>query len=225
MNRICAIHQPNFLPWLGYFYKIAKADVFVLLDNVDILTGSAKAITNRTKIKTNVGEQWITVPIKKTESKRILDIETVDNLWRTKMLKTIKLAYSKSPFFDTIYPLVEDMLSFDSHKLSIYNTEIIKAICGILGIETNIVIASELNITATERNQRIIDICKTVDCSIYFSGKGGTKYHDSNQFQESGIQIAITDFVQKPYPQIHGDFIGGLSIIDYLFNNKPEIWK
>ena len=94
MQKVCAIHQPNFFPWLGYFYKIVKSDVFVILDTVDIEIGTADAITNRPKIKTSSGVQWITIPIKKRESKLIKDIQIDNNRkWRDTMLKTIFFQY------------------------------------------------------------------------------------------------------------------------------------
>jgi len=224
MLRTCAIHQPNFMPWLGYFYKIANADVFVILDNVDILTGSAKAITNRTKIKTPNGEQWLTVPIKKGESKAICDIKIQNTNWRVKLLKTIHQNYAKAKYFNEIFPLIEELVHFQTNQLSEYNTNIIKALCKYFNIETELLIASEFANLSTERNQRIIDICNTANCSIYLSGKGGTKYHDIVMFSKNNIQIQVTDFTHPVYTQLYGDFISGLSVLDYLFNCKNNLY-
>src|SRR6185369_12527883 len=103
MTKIISIHQPNFIPWLGYFYKIYAADVFVILDNVEYQSGNSSSITNRTKIKTNNGELMISVPVRKNEqSKMIIDME-IDNRqpWKPKMLKTVQFSYTKAAHFKT----------------------------------------------------------------------------------------------------------------------------
>lgn len=225
MKNICAIHQPNFLPWLGYFYKIAKADMFVILDTVDIQIGTAKAITNRCKIKTNNGVVWLTIPIKKSDSKRIKDIEIVQNNWQNKILKTISQQYGKAENFKNFWPIFEAIIAYESESLSEYNTNAIRIICKYLNIETTLILASEMNVKSMDRNTRIIDICKEASCNTYFSGKGGANYHDENKFYENKIEIQYTQFEHPVYNQLYGDFVAGLSIVDYLFSNGLEDLK
>jgi hypothetical protein len=214
----CAIHQPNFMPWEGYFHKMQEVDCFVILDNVDILLGTNKAITTRTKIKTPNGDQWISIPIKKSNSKLIHDIQIIESNWRDKMLKTIELNYKKSNNFESVFALVEKIIRFDSNNLSEYNTFGITQIAEYLNIETPIIIASNLNIESKERNERIIEICKKSNSSIYFSGNGGRNYHNEQLFEENEIHINYNNFNQTPYNQLFGEFKSGLSIVDKLFN-------
>ena len=226
MSKVCAIHQPNFFPWLGYFYKIAKSDVFVLLDTVDIEIGTADAITNRTRIKTSSGVQWITVPVKKGESKLIKDI-AIDNTrkWRETMLKTIFFQYKKSQNFDSFYPVVVDLLNYTTDSLSEYNVHIIESMSKYMGLETKIVLASGMNNLSDDRNMRLIDICRQNGCDTYLSGNGGRKYHDEQLFVDNGVVVKYTDFVHPEYMQLHGDFVKGLSAIDYCFNDGKKLWK
>lgn len=226
MTKICAIHQPNFFPWLGYFYKIAKSDVFVILDTVDIEVGTADAITNRTRIKTSSGVQWITVPIKKGESKLIKDI-AIDNTrkWRETMLKTIFFQYKKSQNFDCFYPVVVDLLNYTTDSLSEYNVHIIESMSRYMGLETKIVLASEMSNLSDDRNMRLIDICRQNGCDTYLSGNGGRKYHDEQLFADNGVVVKYTDFVHPEYMQLHGDFVKGLSAMDYCFNDGKNLWK
>lgn len=226
MTKVCAIHQPNFFPWLGYFYKIAKSDVFVFLDTVDIEIGTADAITNRTRIKTSSGVQWITVPIKKGESKLIKDI-AIDNTrkWRETMLKTIFFQYKKSQNFDSFYPIVADLLNYTTDSLSEYNVHIIESMSRYMGLEAKIVLASEMSNLSDDRNMRLIDICRQNGCDTYLSGNGGRKYHDERLFADNGVFVKYTDFVHPEYMQLHGDFVMGLSVIDYCFNDGKNLWK
>lgn len=226
MTKVCAIHQPNFFPWLGYFYKIAKSDVFVILDTVDIEIGTADAITNRTRIKTSSGVQWITVPIKKGESKLIKDI-AIDNTrkWRETMLKTIFFQYKKSQNFDSFYPVVVDLLNYTTDSLSEYNVHIIESMSRYMGLETKIVLASEMSNLSDDRNMRLIDICRQNGCDTYLSGNGGRKYHDEQLFADNGVVVKYTDFVHPEYMQLHGDFVKGLSAMDYCFNDGKNLWK
>jgi hypothetical protein len=223
MSKICGIHQPNFLPWPGYFYKIAQVDDFVFLDNVDIEIGGSKAITNRTKIKIQSGESWISNPIIKGDIKTISEVVYVQSNWKDKNLKTIFLSYKKAPFFDEIYPLTEQIFNYESDNLSEFNIYAIKIICHYLGIQTNFLKASDLMLENEDRNGRIIEICKKCECDIYFSGRGAVNYHNEELFTENNIRITYTDFQQRPYNQLHGDFIPGLSIIDLLFNENRFI--
>lgn len=226
MSKVCAIHQPNFMPWLGYFYKIAKSDVFVILDTVDIEVGTANAITNRTRIKTVAGVQWITIPIKKGDSKLIKDI-AIDNTkrWRETILKTLLFQYKKSQNFNEFYPFVEDLLNYQTDSLSEFNVHIIESISRFMGIKTNIVIASEMKDLSNDRNMRLIDICRQNGCETYLSGNGGRKYHDEQLFAENGINVKYTDFIHPEYKQLHGEFVQGLSAMDYIFNDGSELWK
>ncbi len=224
--KTCAIHQPNFFPWLGYFYKIAHSDVFVILDTVDIEIGTADAITNRTRIKTSSGIQWLTMPVRRSGSKLIKDV-VMDNTkkWRETMLKTIYFQYKKSANFTAFYPLVESWLKYDTDNMSEYNTYIIKQMCKYMAINTPIVLASELGDLTMDRNMRLIDICQQLNCEVYLSGNGGKKYHNEQLFSDSGVTVKYTDFVHPEYTQLHGEFIKGLSAMDYCFNNINVLWK
>ena len=226
MSKICAIHQPNFFPWLGYFYKIAKSDVFVILDTVDIEVGTASAITNRTRIKTTAGEQWITIPIKKGVSKVIKDI-AIDNTkrWRETMLKTIFLQYKKSQNFNQFYPIVEELLNYQTDSLSEFNVHVIERMSRYMGLKTEIILASDMRNLSNDRNMRLIDICQQNGCDIYLSGNGGRKYHDEQLFIDNGVLVKYTDFVHPEYQQLHGNFVKGLSAIDYIFNVGAALWK
>ena len=220
-NKTVAIHQPNFLPWLGYFYKIANCNQFVILDNVDFQQGNLTSLTNRTKIKCSGQAHYFTISVKKGDSKLIKDI-CVDKFATRidKQIRTIQLNYAKSPFFKEMFPLFNQVL-LESMKFDLMNDlneYLIKFICNILEIKTPIIRASELKIQTSDRNERIIEICKALSSKIYFSGNGGRKYHDEGLFNRNGIEIKYTDFIQGEYKQVGNNFIPGLSIIDVLFN-------
>ena len=153
--KVIGIHQPNFIPWLGYFNKIYSCDVFVILDNVDYQSGNSNSITNRTKIKTAQGELFISVPVRKSESKLIKDIPIDNNQpWQKKMLKTIQLNYTKAKFFSEIFLVIENVLNSKHEFLSALNIELIKLFCEKLNITTPIILASEMNLSAGEKNNR-----------------------------------------------------------------------
>ncbi len=220
MQKVIAIHQPNFIPWLGYFNKIYSADVFVVLDNVDYQSGNANSITNRTKIKTAQGELFIFVPVKKNANSKLIKDIAIDNQqpWQKKMLKTIQLNYSKAKFFNEVFPVLEEVLGAKYEMFSAMNVELIKIFCRNLNITTPIVLASEMNLSSDEKNNRIIEICKTLEATIYQSGNGARKYNDENLFAANNIELRYTLFSPAEYPQLQGAFIAGLSILDVVMN-------
>lgn len=219
---ICGIHQPNFLPWSGYFNKIENCDNFVFLDNVDIVKNTSKAITNRVKIKNPLGETWLTVPTLKTESKKIHDILINNQIdWKSKHLKTIISNYGKSINKNKFLPVILEIYDFKSDYLSEFNINAIKIISDYLKVKKPIFKkSSDLNINTEDKNLRIIEICQILNSNIYFSGKGAEKYMNLNAFKEKNIQVNFSNFKEKIYNQRFGEFIHGLSIIDYLFNNE-----
>lgn len=213
------IHQPNFLPWLGYFYKIHKSDHFVLIDNVQFIKGS---VCNRAKIKNNQGaEIWLTVPVKGNKGSYVnyneLELDYTQK-WAVKMINQLNAAYVKAPYFDMFFNPLSDLLKQEHKSLADLNITLIKYICGQLGIKTPMSVASELAIDFGRKNDLNLNICKYFKANIYLSGTGAKKYNDEALFKNEGIAVEYSDFVHPVYPQQFGTFIPGLSIVDLLFN-------
>ncbi len=221
-QKIIAIHQPNFMPWLGYFYKIDNCDTFVILDNVDFQQGNHNSITNRTKIKFGNEEKFITIPVKKNEESKLIKDIKIDKqkISFKKNIRSIQFNYTKAAHFKEVFPMLEKLFNEceNFELMAEANEHVIKTICALLNIQTPLVNASTLPLTTEDRNERIIEICKALNSHIYFSGNGGKKYHDENLFKNNGIDIKYTDFKAKEYPQITTPFIQGLSIADVLLN-------
>ncbi len=217
------IHQPNFFPWLGFFHKMKESDVFIILDTVDIVLGSSKAITHRTKIKTIQGESWLSLPLKKEGTKIIKELQFREETdWRNELLSKIKKNYHHSPFFNEVFPFIEECVQINISNLSVYNTRIIKMVAERLKIKTTIFFASELNVTTIDKNERLIELIKKIPGNVYLSGKGGQSYNDEAMFDKNEIVIKYLTYTPKEYSQLHGGFISGLSVIDYLFSVNPK---
>lgn len=222
---ITAIHQPQYLPWLGYFDKIDRADVFVILDNVQYKKNEWQ---NRNRIKTADGWQWITAPVLYNFPERINQVRINNRInWRRKHFKSLVTNYGKAPFFAKYKQTFEDVFSKDWEYLSKINIHLIKYLIETLRIKTKILIASESGYDlAEESTERLIDICKLLKSSRYLSGKDGIKYLNVERFRNEGIEVMFQDFHSPVYDQLYGPFVPNLSIIDLLFNygkNSMEI--
>ncbi|HOC02761.1 MAG TPA: WbqC family protein [bacterium] len=217
---IIGIHQPNFLPWLGYFYKITKSDIFVLLDNVQYTKNS---FINRNKIKTSQGDHWLTVPVSFKFGDLIKDVTIDNNIdWRKKHLKTFELNYKKAPHFDEIYNFLERVYyKKEWIFLADFNIELIVEICCFLDMNKKFIKASSLNILG-KSTDLLINIVKNLNGDIYLSGKGGQQYQDESKFNKENIKLIYSDFKHPVYRQLWGEFIENLSIIDILFNLGKE---
>lgn len=219
---IVTIHQPQYLPWLGYFDKISKAQVFVLLDNVQFKKNEWQ---NRNRIRTAQGMQWVTVPVLHDFGQKINEtkINNKEN-WRRSHLRTLELNYSKAPFFGTYFPQFEQLLNAEWDNLSNLNVACIRLLIKLLGIKTKVVLASEYE--ATEHTVlRLVDLCKHFKAATYLSGEGGEKYLDLSQFKNNGIDVQIQKYVHPVYSQLwanEGGFCSHLSIVDLLFNCGSE---
>jgi len=218
-----AIHQPNYFPWLGYFAKIARADVFVLLDDVAYQSGNATSVTNRARIKTANGPHLLSIPVKRAPGLVIRDAQIdAGQRWKRKHLDTIRFAYAKSEFLTEVLPIVEEVLGVDSERLAVLNEHGIRSTSAYLGLSTPFVLASALKLESTEKNRRILEICSRLDATVYLSGSGARRYNDERLFAERGVGLEYTTFAGPEYPQLHGAFVPNLSVLDALFNLGPR---
>lgn len=222
---ILSMHQPNFIPWLGYFIKIRESDVFVILDNVQFPRG--KSLANRNYIKSAQGSQEIVVPISKPKGYEgkvtYRSIYFGDKKWVKKTLRTIEMNYKKAPYFDQYFPLLEEFFRMDDFCRM--NIAFIRFILSELKIDTPVYLLSELGNAEYSKNDLIIHLCNLFGADVYLSGKGAQKYNDKERLNVNGIRLEYLSFEHPVYPQLHGDFISHLSVIDLLFNNGSESYK
>jgi WbqC-like protein family len=214
-----AIVQSNYIPWIGYFQLINSVDIFVLFDNVQYTNRDWR---NRNKIKTPQGAVWLTIPIKGTSNRLQLISETeVQGLgWVASHLETIRRNYSRSAYFDEIFPKLERMYnSFEAFtNLSLINEFSLKFLCKMLEIKTRIIAARDKFPEHYDANQKLISICQNCEANIYVSGPKAKSYIDEKLFEESGIKIEYIEYRLQNYTQLWGDFEPNLSLIDSLFN-------
>ena len=222
---LITIHQPQYLPWLGYLDKIDKADVFVILDNVQFKKNEWQ---NRNRIKTAQGCQWITVPVLYRLPEKINEVRINNKTnWSRKHLQALITNYSKSTYFDNYKSFFEDIFSHSWDRLVDINIEIIKFLISALELKTKLVMASDLK-PRKEPTERLIDICKILNGNKYLAGNDGNKYMNLELFDKEGIEVIFQDFKHPVYNQLFGDFEPYLSAIDLLFNcgdNSLEILR
>jgi hypothetical protein len=215
---IVTIHQPEHLPWLGFFDKMRQADVFVLLDTTQFAKDDFQ---NRNRIKTANGSTWLTVPVYKRgrSYQTILDTEICnDRNWRNSCWSQIQQNYRQAPYFAEHKAFFQDLYRQKWDRLVDLNAAIIGHIADQLGINTRIVTASELDIYERGSTTVNFTICRELGASAYLSGKHGKDYLDENLFHEHNIEVRYQDFQHPVYPQLWGEFQSHMSAIDLLFN-------
>ncbi|MCM8763130.1 MAG: WbqC family protein, partial [Candidatus Omnitrophica bacterium] len=185
---ILSVHQPQYIPWLGYFDKIAKSDCFVFLDQVQF---KEREFQNRNKIRTKDGWIWLTVPVvsKGKGRQKICDVLISNDFsWAKQHLRSLQVWYSGSEFFNEYFPFFEETFSKRWEKLMELNVYIIDYFLKQLAITTPIYFESKLGISGTSTG-RIIEICKKMKADVYLSGVGGKDYLEEEKFKEAGIEL------------------------------------
>lgn len=218
---IVAVHQPNYIPWIGYFYKIMKSDIFVLYDDVQYTKNS---YINRNKIKTPQGDCWLTLPvfIKGNFGCNINETQLKNELnWKEKHVKTIEMNYKKAPYFVRYFSGLKEVYEQNYEIISDLNIELIKYFMKSIGIETKLIKSSELDVDGSS-TQKLVNICKAVGGDTYLSGKGGDNYQDQSLYEQNDIKLVYTDFIHPEYKQLWGDFLPYMSVMDFLFNCGDE---
>jgi hypothetical protein len=208
-----AIHQPQFLPWLGYLDKINRADLFVALDSVQFKKNEWQ---NRNRIRTARGWQWVTVPVLHDFGQLIKDVrinQTTD--WRAKHLKALEMHYARAAHRVPVLAGLRAIYRQSWDRLSDLNLAVIRWLLGEFGIKTPLRLSSEMQLP-DEPTERLIAICRAVGATSYLAGAGARDYMDFKKFEQAGLAVEVQEFHHPAYRQCYEPFEPGLSAIDLL---------
>lgn len=218
---ICTIHQPNYLPYLGFFEKAYNSDIFVLYDTTQFKKNDWQ---NRNKLCTGNSWQWISLPILHDFGQKIMEVKIKNpgkNL--AKNWRSIKVIYGRAPFFKVYAPAYENIYNSDIELISELNSKIILTASAQLGLKTKFVKSSELPDITTTSTQALIDITRYVNADTYISGAEGINYLDMDLWNSSGLKIIFQKYHHPVYKQFNSDeFQPYMNILDLIFNCGPE---
>lgn len=221
-RRLVAIHQPNFFPWLGYFDKIARADVFVVLDHVQFPKTRDGNWTNRVKMDVYGTPDWVTMPlVRGYEGLRRIDEMQIDHQspWRRKLLRSLQDSYGRAEHFRDVFPAIATLVNNPADLVADYNVNAIAAICAGLGLPTTHFVRSSTLGVDGGKTDLLVNVVHRVGGNAYLAGGGAGGYQDDAQLSAAGIEIEYQSFAHPIYPQRAGaTFVAGLSILDALFH-------
>lgn len=211
--------QPYLFPYIGYFQLINIADKFVLYDDVNYIK---KGWINRNNLMVNGKKMLFTVSLAHaSQNKLINEIEIADTF--EKLLKTIQINYSKAEYYKQTNELINKIISYKQNNLRDFIKNSLEALTNYIGIESEMLVSSELNKNNALKGQdKILEICKLLNASSYFNLPGGMDLYDKNKFREAGIELYFVKTNHTPYKQFSKEFEPALSIIDVLMHNSIE---
>ncbi len=222
-----AIMQPYIFPYIGYFQLIDAVDKFVFYDDVNFIKGGW---IHRNKLLSNQAGNLFTLPLQNPSSFKAINKTIINrkifNLWKIKFFKTIQQSYSKAPYYNEIYPIIERVFKVgESTNIGFLAAKSILEVCDYLDIKKQWFFSSE-NFSESqniERTQRLLNISKSLDAEFYINTIGGKELYNNNDFSENGITLKFINTGKIEYVQYSNDFVPNLSIIDVLmFNSKQE---
>jgi len=225
MNNVIAIHQPNFFPWLGYFNKIARADVFFFFDDVQF-PKKGGAWSNRVKLLINGEARWTTAAIDRTYSgtREIREMQFLSgNPWREKTIKSLETNYKRHPYFPETMDLIEPLISNTESNIAEYNINAVTIISKRLGMDPQKLKRSSEFVTHSSSNELLCDLTIHAGGNIYMCGGGADGYQDEEVFKQRGLKLQHQAFEHSVYEQYRQpEFVPGLSIIDAAMNQGWE---
>ncbi len=236
-----AIMQPYLFPYIGYYQLISAVDKFLLFDNVNYI--KKKYVNRNQYLVVNGKPTFFIVPVKdKSSFTKISEIEVVtENKWRSNILKSLYVNYRYAPFFNDVYPILEDVINTDTNLLSVLNGQSIIKVCRYLDVSTEIVadvskyyeLEESLGgkyedivqkfpyITSNNLEKKVIraiEICKKENSTVYVNAIGGQTLYNKDDFANHGISLYFIRSEDISYIQRSPVFYPNLSIIDVLMN-------
>jgi hypothetical protein len=219
---VLTAHQPAYLPWMGYFDKIARADVFVFLDTVQFEKNS---FINRNRIKTPHGVQWLTVPVRHkghlTDTLRNTEVE-YSRPWAQSHLKSVRMNYARARFFESCLPKLEALLNDGRANLAELCWRQLRFWLAEFAIPTRVVRSSELPVSG-RKAALIMELCRHFGADRFLCGALGRNYLCAEEFRTAGIELEFQSYESPVYPQLWGDFVPRLSIVDYWMNCGADV--
>lgn len=216
MTTVC-IHQPDFAPFLGFFHKIVKSDIYVVFDHVQYIK---RGWHHRDQIKTKDGPTWLTVPVLQggRYKQKINEVEIDNSIdWQQKHLDLIRHNYARAAHFQPYFGEIAAIYEKRHAKLLELNMDILRYFFNVLGIERKIVFSSEFGFEEA-KNELLVKIVKAVGADAYYTGSGSRDYLDEKLFADNGIRVIWQEFKMPAYEQPWGPFVPNLSMIDTLLN-------
>ena len=217
---VVSIHQPEHLPWLGFFDKLRRSDVFVLLDNVQY---RKNYFQNRNKIRTATGWQWLTVPVmRRSLGKPICEVMVDQHHdWRRASWTAIQQHYHRAPYWVRYAPFLEQLYAQAWERLVDLNCAIIQWMVAQLGLTTTLVRGSDLSSTG-RASDLLLGQCQELGATTYLSGPFGRAYLDGQVFERAGIAVQFHEFRHPVHPQVYPSFEPSMSTVDLLLNMGPD---
>ena len=216
-----SIHQPAYLPWLGYFDKIAQSDLFIYLDTVQYQKNSFQ---NRNKIRVKDGWTWLTVPVltKGQLYSNPLSKIAINNKtpWRKKHLGAIQMNYGRAAYFDREIVSLREFLEREWDQLSELCYDMCTHFLRRLDIDTRVIKSSDLRPMDETKSELILELCREVGADSYLSGALGHDYLETQDFAEAGITLHFQDYQHPQYKQVYDDFEPYMAVIDLLMNEE-----
>ncbi len=217
-----AILQPGYLPWLGFFDQVRRADVFVYYDDVQY---DKHGWRNRNRVKSTSGEpHWLTVPVRHSglEWPSVREVE-IDRRtpWARKHMGTLRQFYGRAPFASRYLPELDELLHRPWERIVDLDLALIQKLCDWLSLTAPRYRSSELGV-AGERTARLVALCQRVGADRYLTGDAARSYLDTDLFTRSGITVEWQAYRHPVYPQLHGEFVPYLSVVDLLLNCGDE---
>jgi hypothetical protein len=213
--KVVSIHQPNYIPWLGYFYKIYQSDIFVFLDDVQF---SNEGMHNYHYLKMQQGPFRLKIPVIQKMGDLINEVKTREALgWKKKHLKTIEMLYKKAPYFEEVYHDFSTVVLKEYADIALMNQTIIQLISGKFGLATQFIVSSDLQIP-TFKEEKVLDICTALGATIYYSGTGAKAYQNEADFLDRGIELQYSHYQPFEYPQFYQGFQSNITVLDYLMH-------
>lgn len=219
--KAIAIMQPYFLPYIGYFQLMAAVDKFVVFDDVNFIN---RGWINRNRLLLNGAPHTFTLPLRSASQNRLIcEIELDDNQeWRKKLLRTIRLAYGKAPFYLQVSALLESVINYPSIRLDEFLLNSLREVVRYLSLEVEIVSTSRIYGNAHLKGQeRILDICRQEQASVYINPIGGVDLYDRASFSERELSLNFLRSRPVRYSQGKGEHVEWLSVMDVLMFNEP----
>ncbi|MBN1037798.1 hypothetical protein DVW12_03625 [Clostridium botulinum] len=218
------IMQPYFFPYIGYWQLINAVNKYVIYDDVNFIKGGW---INRNRILMNSEAKMINMQMNgASPNKLINEVEVSGNqVYNRKLLKSIESCYKKAPYYSSIFPIIENIITQDEKNLAKYLEYSIRKVCEYLSIDTEVIISSKINKNNDLKGQdKVIEICKVLGADEYYNVAGGQDLYSYKDFSSEGLKLSFLKTESVEYKQFNNEFVSSLSIIDVLmFNSKEDV--